>query len=262
MAKDSLPETIFYKDPLHDEFSVMEIHSEPILEDYKYIRDRGFFGRLKRFFLFRIIAKPIAWFYLRSELKHEIVGKWKMKRYKKQSIFVYGNHTQIIGDALMPAFILSPRYINVIVHPNNINIPGIGKYVPLLGGLPLPGSAKARENFNEAIGTRVSQHQPIVIYPEAHIWPFYTGIRPFPSDSFTYPIYYGAPVFCFTNTYHRRKNGKVRIRTYVDGPFFADPDLTPKDARELLRNEVYNTMCERAALSTYEKIKYVEKKDD
>lgn len=262
MPKDQLPETIVYSDPLHDEFSVMEIHSDPILEDYKYIRDRGFFGKLKRFFLFRIVAKPIAKIYLHNTFHHEIVGKWKLKRYKKQAVFLYGNHTQIIGDALMPAFMLSPRYINVIVHPNNINIPTIGKYVPLLGGLPLPGSAKAKENFNDAIKTRVTQHQPIVIYPEAHIWPYYTGIRPFVSDSFSYPVFYGAPTFCFTNTYHKRKNGKVRIRTYIDGPFFPDFEASPKEAREFLRNEVYNTMCERAALSTYEKIKYVKKGDD
>ena len=262
MSKEQLPETIVYSDLLHDEFSVMEIHSDPIDENYRYIRDKGFFGKLKRFFTFRIIAKPIAWFYLKTKFKHEIVGRWKLRRYKKQAIFIYGNHTQIIGDALMPAFILSPRYINVIVHPNNVNIPGIGKFVPLLGGLPLPGNKMAKENFNEAIKTRVKEHQPIVIYPEAHIWPYYTGIRPFVNDSFTYPVYYGSPVFCFTNTYHKRKNGKVRIRTYIDGPFFPSFESSAKDAREELRNEVYNTMCERASLSTYEKIKYVKKNDD
>ncbi|MCR5348437.1 MAG: hypothetical protein K6E59_02360 [Bacilli bacterium] len=261
MPQERLPETIYYSDPLHDEFSTMEIHSDPILEDYKYIRDGGFFGKVKRFFLFHLIAKPIAWFYLKKEFHHEIVGKWQLKRYRKQAIFLYGNHTQIIGDALMPAFMVSPRYINVIVHPNNVNIPTIGKFVPLLGGLPLPGNAKAKQNFAQAIGKRVTQHQPIFIYPEAHIWPYYTGVRPFVSDSFSYPVYYGAPVFCFTNTYHKRKNGKVRIRTYIDGPFFADPELTPKEAREQLRNEVYNTMCERAALSTYQKIAYVKKEE-
>ncbi|MCR5348555.1 MAG: hypothetical protein K6E59_02990 [Bacilli bacterium] len=262
MAQEQLPETIYYSDPLHDEFSTMEIHSEPIKEDYRYIRDNGIWGHIKHFFLFHIIAKPIAFFYLKKQFKHEIVGKWKLKPYRKQAIFIYGNHTQIIGDALMPAFILSPRYLNVIVHPNNVNIPGIGKYVPLLGGLPLPGNAAAKKNFTDAIAKRVSQHQAIVIYPEAHIWPYYTGIREFVADSFTYPVYYGTPVFCFTNTYHQRKNGKVRIRTFVDGPFFPAFEATPKEAREMLRNEIYNTMCERASFSTYEKIKYVRKTND
>ncbi len=259
MSKESLPETIYFTDPLHDEFSTMEIHADPIDENYKYLRDKGFFGRFRRNFLFFLIAKPIAKIYLKTKFRHEIVGKWKLKRYKKQSYFIYGNHTQIIGDALMPAFILSPRKINVIVHPNNIFIPGIGKFVPLLGGLPLPSNQEAKKNFTEAIETRVKQHQPIVIYPEAHIWPYYTGIRPFKSDSFVYPVYYGTPTFCFTNTYHQRKNGKVRIRTFVDGPFFPDPEMSPRDAKEFLRNEVFNAMSERAALSDFEKIKYIKK---
>ena len=259
MSKERLPETIYYSDPLHDEFSTMEIHSEPIGEDYKYIRDNRIWGKFRRFLLFRLVAKPIARFFLWKNFRHEIVGKWKMKRYRKTCIFLYGNHTQIIGDALIPSFLVHPRLMNVIVHPNNINIPGIGKFVPLLGGLPLPGNAKAKENFTNAIKKRVMQKQPIVIYPEAHIWPYFTQIRPFVSDSFTYPVYYGAPVFSFVNTYHRRKNGKVRIRTYIDGPFFANYEMTPKEAREQLRNEVYNAMCERADLSDYEVIKYVQK---
>lgn len=258
---DKLPDTIYFSDPLHDEFSTMEIHAEHIGKDYRYIRNDTFLGKLAHFFYFRIIGKPLAWFYLKFKFRHEIVGKWKLKRYKKFSIFLYGNHTQIIGDALMPAFMVSPRSINVIVHPNNVFIPGIGKYVPHLGGLPLPGDKEAKANFDKAIDLRVKQHQPIFIYPEAHLWPYYTGIRPFVSDSFIYPVYYGMPVFCFTNTYHERKNGKVRIRTYIDGPFFANGNLNPKEAREDLRNRVYNQMVERSGLSTYEKIKYIEKKN-
>ena len=259
---EQLPDTIYWSDPLHDEFSVMKMEYQPITEDYRYIRNDTFLGKLAHFFYFRVIGKPIAKIYLHHKFRHEIVGKWKLKPYKKLAVFMYGNHTQIIGDALMPAFMVSPRPINVIVHPNNIHIPGIGKYVPHLGGLPLPGDKKAKVNFDKAIDLRVKQHQPIFIYPEAHIWPYYTKIRPFVSDSFIYPVYYGMPVFCFTNTYHERKNGKVRIRTYIDGPFWPNPELNPKAAREDLRNRVYNQMVERSNLSTYEKIKYIEKTDD
>ncbi len=259
MAKENLPETIYYSDPLHDEFSTMEIHADHIGKDYRYIRNNGFWGKVAHFFVFRVIATPLAKLYLKIKFRHEIVGKWKLKAYKKNAIFLYGNHTQIIGDALMPAFMVFPRSINVIVHPNNCFIPGIGKYVPLLGGLPLPGDKEAKANFDKAIELRVKQQKPIFIYPEAHLWPYYTGIRPFVSDSFIYPVYYGAPVFCFTNTYHKRGKDKVRIRTYIDGPFFPNFELPGKQAQEDLRNRVYNQMCERASLSDFAKIKYVEK---
>lgn len=250
--------TIIYHDLLHDEFSTMEIHADPITKDYVYLRDASKRGKRKRFFLFHFFAKPIAWVYLKFKFHHEIVGKWKLKPYKKKAIFCYGNHTQIIGDALIPAFLVSPRYINVIVHPNNVFIPRIGKYVPLLGGLPLPGDKEAKQNFDEAIRTRVIQNQALFIYPEAHIWPYYTGIRPFSAESFIYPIKYGTPVFCFTNTYHARRKGKeVRIRTYIDGPFFCDESLPLAEAKEKLRNEVYQVMVERSELSSYQFIEYV-----
>ena len=250
--------TIIYHDLLHDEFSTMEIHAEPITKDYVYLRDRTGGGKRKRFFLFHFLAKPLAWFYLKFKFHHEIVGKWKLKPYKKEAIFCYGNHTQIIGDALIPAFLVSPRYINVIVHPNNVYIPRIGKHVPLLGGLPLPSDKEAKKNFDDAISVRVDEKQALFIYPEAHIWPYYTGIRPFPADSFIYPVQHKTPVFCFTNTYHARRNGKaVRIRTFVDGPFFPDSSLSPREATEKLRNEVYQAMLERSELSSYAFIQYV-----
>ena len=109
---------------------------------------------------------------------------------------------------------------------------------------------------------RVSSHCAICIYPEAHIWPFYTKIRPFADTSFKYPLQYKTPVFCFTNVYQKRRFSKnPRMVTYVDGPFFADENLPPKERRKVLRDAVYQKMCERAALNTVELIQYV-KKDD
>ena len=259
MSKEKLPETIEYSDLLHDEFSPTKVETPRIDANYRYIRDASLWGKIRRFFVFFLILKPWAKIFLKRKFHHEIVGKWKLKHYRKNAIFLYGNHTQDIGDALIPAF-FSNRYINPIVHPNNIAVPGIGKLVPLLGGIPLPNDPSAKPNFDAALERRIKKQQAVIIYPEAHIWPYCTFIRPFPSDSFVYPMHFGSPVFCFTNTYHKTKKGKIRIRTYIDGPFFPDPNLPAKDAREDLRNQVYNQMCERAALSDVEVIHYIEKK--
>lgn len=68
-----------------------------------------------------------------------------------------------------------------------------------------------------------------MIYPEAHIWPFYTGIRPFPDTSFRYPVQQKLPVFCLTNTYQRRGKSHIpQIVTYLDGPFYPDAELPAK----------------------------------
>lgn len=116
-----------------------------------------------------------------------------------------------------------------------------------------------------AIERRIDHHHPIVVYPEAHIWPYYTKIRPFKSTSFRYPIKYDVPAYCFTTTYQKRKfSKKPKITVYVDGPFYPKQDLHGKEQEIELRNQVYNCMVERSKNSTYEYYKYykrVEKND-
>ena len=132
--------------------------------------------------------------------------------------------------------------------------------VQMLGAIPLANTIEGTRQFLAAMHRRLERGQAVMIYPEAHIWPYYTGIRPFPDDAFSYPIRLGAPVYCFTNTYEKRRRGKKpRIVTYVDGPFLPDPALHGAAQRRDLRDRVYATMCERARNSNIEVIRYVRK---
>ena len=67
------------------------------------------------------------------------------------------------------------------------------------------------------------------------------------------------PIFVLTNCYQKRRfSKKPKILTYVDGPFYPNPDLGKKKAAKELRDIAYTTMCERAAIhSTYEYIRYI-----
>ena len=69
------------------------------------------------------------------------------------------------------------------------------------------------------------------------------------------------PVYCFVNTYqsYGKNNDKVKLVTYIDGPFYADKNLSPKEAQEQLRNKVYETMCKRSENSNIEVIKYIKR---
>ena len=60
------------------------------------------------------------------------------------------------------------------------------------------------------------------------------------------------------NTYqsYGRKNDKIKIISYIDGPFYPDKNLKIKEATEKLRNEVYEQMKERSKNSNIEYIKY------
>lgn len=250
---------IYYENELEDEFSVTPLEKKSIDENYIYVH-KSPFKRFTHFFWYRIIAMPIAKAYTLIAFGHRIKNVKALRPYRKQGYFIYGNHTQDIGDALMPNMLdlLKDKY--VIVNPDNLSIPVIGHVLPSLGALPLPGNLRAAKKFNEAIEYRIKRGDAIVIYPEAHIWPYYTDIRPFGDSSFSYPLKLSAPVFCFTNVYKKRRLTKrPRIVTYIDGPFFPNEELPPRERRKDLRDRVYRTMKERAKLSDVKIIEYIKK---
>ncbi len=248
-----------YTDERNDEFSAAKIEPRRIDGGYRYIRSSPL-GRFARFFWYKIVFFPFAFLYAKIAFGLRIENKEILRPYRDRGYFLFGNHTQPLGDALFPPLMTSPQDNFVIVHPANVSIPLLGRITPALGALPLPDDIAAYRNFRAAVARRIGEGHPVVIYPEAHIWPYYTGIRPFPSDSFTYAVSLGAPVFCFTNTYQKRgKRKRPRIVTYLDGPFFPDPALDPRAARAALCEQVYETMKQRAALSTVAYIRYLKK---
>ena len=172
---------------------------------------------------------------------------------------MYGNHTQDIADALIPTMVNGYKDTYVIVHANNVSMPYLGRVTPSMGAIPLPDDIKASKNFIKCIDYRVKQKKVIMIYPEAHIWPYCTFIRPFKDLSFRYPVEYDKPAFCFVNVYKKRKNGKVKLETHVSGPFFPDKSLSNKEARIKLRNEIYESMVSLSKLNEIEVVKYLEK---
>lgn len=250
---------IYYTDELNDEFSTMKITPIPIDEHYDY-GSNSVWWWLRRFFFYRVFAMPIAWCYLKLKYRHRVLNRAVMKPYRKGAYFIYGNHTNILCDPLVPTFACLPKGVFVVVHPNNVSIPHIGQKMRLLGALPLPDNFAAAKNFMHTMTMRIASKQAICIYPEAHIWPFYTKIRPFGDLSFKYPVQYKTPVFCFTNVYQKRRFSKTpRMLTYVDGPFFADETLPSKEQRKVLRDAVYEAMCARSSLNNVEVIQYIRK---
>ncbi len=226
---------------------------------YQYCHD-SLFKRFTHFFWYRVVATPIGYLYLKATFHHKVIGREKLKPFAKKAYVIYGNHTQDIGDALIPTMLNFPKDDYVIVHPNNVSMPVLGKITPSLGALPLPDDMAAHRNFLKAVERRLSENHALVIYPEAHIWPYYTGIRPFTDKSFHYPVKFGVPTFCFTNTYRSRPGSREpQIVTYIDGPFYPDEGIPMTERKKNLRDKVYACMCSRAENSNVEVIQYIKK---
>ena len=252
---------IYYDDELRDEFSLTQITPRRVDGEYVYCYD-SLFKKFTHVFWYRVIFTPIAFFYTKIKFCHKVVGREKFKEHRKNGYFMYGNHTQDIGDAFMPNMMNIPKTNYFIVHPNNISMPFLGRINPSLGALPLPDDMAAYRNFLAAVERRIKEGNCVVIYPEAHIWPYYTGIRGFADDSFYYPVKYNTPVYCFTNTYQKRRiSKKPRIITYIDGPFYPDESLPPRAQKKELRDRVYECMRERAKRSDVVQIEYIKRSE-
>lgn len=252
----SKQQIIYYKDELNDEFEGEGITPIKIDANYKYIHKNVLWNILS-FILYRVIATPIAYIYMKFKFGLKIKNKSVLKTCKNRGYFVYANHTQEIADALNPTLINFPKKVYVVVHPNNVSIPFWGKIIKLLGPLPIPGDFQSSKNFIDAINIHISNKNVVMIYPEAHVWNYYTKIRPFEAHSFKYPVKSEAPTFSMTITYQKRKRKIPRMIVYLDGPFYPKKDLNYKEKQEDLRKQVYDCMSERVKESNIEYIKYV-----
>ncbi|MCD8196380.1 MAG: 1-acyl-sn-glycerol-3-phosphate acyltransferase [Lachnospiraceae bacterium] len=207
------------------------------------------------------VFAPFALLYVKLVLHVKTVNRHVLRECRNTGYFLYGNHTQPIGDAFAPGLYVAPKRIRTIAAPSNLGIPMLGKILPMLGALIIPDSPGDMKDFLTAMGKYLEQRDCIVIYPEAHVWPWCTFIRPFPETAFRFPVRFHAPCFCMTTTYQKPKRGKKpRITVYFDGPFYADASLKPKEAQRRLHDELAACMALRSKNSNYEYIHY-EKRD-
>lgn len=247
---------IYYQDELNDEFAGDHIKAKRIDGAYRYLRE-DWLGKFSHMFWYRIVAIPMAKLYMKIHFHHKIVGAEVLQQAADTGYFMYGNHTHFLADALIPTMVSLPKETYVIVHPNNVSMPVLGRITPSLGALPLPDDREAAKHFVEAVSTCIDRKKCVMIYPEAHIWPFYTDIRPFKDTSFRYPVQKKVPVFCLTNTYQKGSSDKTpQIVTYIDGPFYPDASLPAKQQKKILRDQVYTAMKRRVKNNTMTMIRY------
>jgi len=253
---------LYYFNEQTDEVVHFKTYNKIIDKNYKYIH-KNFLYNLWSFLIYYLIATPVVWIYYKLIKKVKIINKQVLKKHKKEGYFIYANHTNQFADAFCPVLICLPQKINVVVNADNISVPIIGKFLKTCGALPVPTTIGAVKNFNFAIEYYINNNRPILIYPEAHLWPFYTKIRNFSSTSFKYAVKLNKPVFSFTTVYKLKKYGKKpKVEIYIDGPFFADTKISIKDAQQKLRDEVFYTMQQRSKNSNYNYFNYIKRSNN
>jgi len=259
MKRKAPEKIVYYQDEQGDDFAGTNISAKPVDKNFKYVNKNPFW-RFCAFILYYLIAFPLIWLYERVFLQVKFVNKKALKQLKGKPCFLYGNHTGFI-DAFTPNLLSFPKGNKIIVSPDTVSIPCMKNIVQMLGAIPVPTHRNAFKNFLTAI-ENYHQKSNITIYPEAHIWPYFTGVRKFKSTSFAYPVKLNAPIVIFFTAYTKPKGflswfRKANVTVYVSDPIYPDESLTIKQRQNDLCDRAYTFMKDKSAFSDYQVISYV-----
>ena len=239
---------IYYQDELNDDFADSNIKVKPIPNDYKYIRKSWVF-RSNSFLAKYIVATPLLWIINTFFCRTKIENKKVLKYFKKRGYYLYANHVLPFDPIVLPFKTHLKKKTVIVAGHELFSINGfVSDFVRHLYAIPTPNNdLEMYNNFVECMSYYIKKGERVLIYPEAHIWPYYNDIRHFKSSSFKYPVDDNAPVFIATTTFKKRKgNRKPKPIIYIDGPFFPDETLSHRERIEDLATRVYEAMCYRA----------------
>ena len=251
--------TIYWKDELRDDFDEVGLTRPPVPKNYKYIRKNpinNFFSGI----LYHGIAIPVLGIYC---LCHgiRVENKSHYRKIKKSGGFIYANHVAISDVFKYQALLSFGKRINIIGYSDTLSLPIVRNITRALGYLPLP-LKDDKDNFErmiESIKYYVNKkHQAILIYPEAHIWPYYTKIRNFTSGSFIYPSITNAPIIPCVTVWKKRKFRKTpRQVLRVGKVIYPLPNESIQVNREYLHEQCLSQMKKLSEIDQQEYIKYI-----
>jgi len=217
---------IEYTDEINDDFAETRIKQVPLGPKFKYVSKNIFF-RFFGFYIYYFWCIPILWIVTKIHVGWKLKNKKVLKEVKGKGYFIYCNHTYML-DPIIHDIVNWPRRSYIIAGLDATSIKGIRWLVMMLGAIPLPDTVDNRKDFYDCIQYRIKeQKRAMVVYPEAHIWKYYTGIRPLRPATFRFPVRLDVPVVIATTTWQKRGWPWKRPRMIVNlaGPFYNKPEL-------------------------------------
>lgn len=249
---------IYYKDELNDDFSGLDVNVQPLNEKYQYIRSSWLF-KIFEFVFYYAVMIPVVYMLQKIVSHQKFANRKVMRQAKKGGCFIISNHTQVQNDSYIGPLATFPQKCFIIANPHVLSIKALRLGMQAYGVIPLGVNLDQKKKFLHCVEKRVNDGNAVIIYPEAHVWPFYTKIRNFDEQSFWYPAKMNKPMYVLTNCYQKRMFFKrPRIVTYADGPYYPNRDVSITEAAKQLRDTAYETMNRRVGdHTTCEYIKYV-----
>ena len=264
-TKNNKQKVFYYTDELNDDFGNLPLSKKDIndsLNKYKYTRGNSFRRFWCNVFYFCIVHPILHLFCFFFGIKKE--GRDNLKEYVKKCKeigkggFIYGNHVSNFDAFTNQAYVFYKR-CNAIGFSDSLANPFLSSIMNACGYFPLPNSIDQYKRFLNSMKELNSKGEHMIIFPEAHIWPYYTKIRPFVDGSFGYPVKFNVPSIPIITVFKKRKFFKKPRRVILIGKYvMPKEDLKPNENKKYVRDEIYKSMCELASkYDQQEYIKYV-----
>ena len=247
---------IYFSDELNDDFYEFEKIKRPELKpNYNYVH-HNIFRRILDGFVYYVIAKPILGL---VSFLHGVRYKNKknLRVLHGKGAFIYANHIGL-SDVYKFQSLVFWKKVNIIGYSDTTAIPIASLVVKAFGYLPIGMDATNLRGLRDGCEFLVKKRKEyVLIYPEAHIWPFYTKIRPFKNVSFVYPAESMSPVVPAVTVFRKVWYSKKPKQTIIFGRvIFPQEGLTVNENRDYLRDECYKEMVRIA--SSVEQPQYIE----
>lgn len=255
---------VYYSDPINDDFAGNHIETKVIDDSYPFM-SRSRLWKVASSALYYLIASPAIRFICHFIYSMRFKNKKNIRRLKG-GYCIYGNHTHY-SDVYLPPIVAWPKRAYTIANADAVSLRGFSWLTAMLGAIPIPTGIKGMPEFLTAIKTTCKGGGCIGIFPEAHIWPYYTGVRPLNKVSFRYPVNWDCPMVVMATTYQKHRGllkwRKAPRRTvYISKPMYPNYELPPKDAQAELCARAQSYLEEMTArYSTYSYVTYLPKNE-
>ena len=261
MKKRKEKQVIEYTNEFNDDYAETNINRKPLGDDFKYVNKNIFF-RFTGWFVTFCLMIPILWIGGKIHLGFRIKNRKVLRKVKGTGYFLYSNHVAML-DPVMHCIVNWPRKSYIIAGQDAFSIKGIKTLVKMLGAVPLPDTPEQRASFYECIKYRVvDQKAAMIVYPEAHIWKYFNGIRTLRPATFRFPCRLNTPIVIATTTWRKRHWPWKRPRMIINlhDPIYPDPSLDERDNAAMVTAKAQEIMESYASSpDNYEYIRYQKK---
>ena len=215
-------------------------------EKYQYI-PKNPFVRGFRNLMYYTLGYPGVKLIDRFSYGVKVYGKKNLKGIK--GALIVGNHSNEFDGSFAIVEVSGPRKCYVIANKDAIEVPVARLFTKAFGALPVPDNNKGLANLNQSVVKMLQKGSRVAIFPEAHIWPYYTGLRPFASVGFHYAVKADVPVIPFAVSYRLRKGKnkmakKPQVNITILKPIYPDKNKTLAENKTYLAKMAYEQIKE------------------